>query len=94
MNTSDSADARPDESVIAREPLTHVPPSKAILHAFERLDVDLVGNDERLADLVDPDALDELIETADQSVRFSATLWGHPVVVTTDAVHVFDADFR
>jgi hypothetical protein len=90
MNTTDAAHVRQDDTVLVTRSFADEQPSRAILHAFAELDLDLFGTEELLADVVDPDALDELLRTADGRVRVSMVLWDHPVVVTPDAVHVFD----
>ncbi|WP_372911540.1 HalOD1 output domain-containing protein [Salinigranum sp.] len=90
MNTTGTAHVRQDDTVLVTRSFTDEQPSKSILHAFAELDVDLFGTEELLADVVDPDALDELLRTADGRIRASMVLWDHPVVVTSDVVRVFD----
>lgn len=62
--------------------------SEAVLGAFglvaERRD-----DGEVLYDFVDPDALDQLFG-GNGAPTVSAELWGHPVVVTADAVTVYE----
>jgi hypothetical protein len=76
--------------VIARQRLTNDPPSEVLLQVFTDLDVDLTATEEQLADMIDPDTVDELFDDDADHVGLSAVLWGHPVFITTDAIHVFE----
>ena len=62
--------------------------SEALLGAFSQV-MERSDRDEVLYDFVDPDALDRLFG-GKGSPTVSAELWGHPVVVTPDAVTVYE----
>jgi hypothetical protein len=68
---------RPEESVV-----------EAILHGFRTTDGAVVPEGAVLADQVPPDALRDLVATADSDVVVRLTLWGREVVVTPEAVRV------
>ncbi|MFB6168337.1 MAG: HalOD1 output domain-containing protein [Haloferacaceae archaeon] len=74
---------------IARYPISDgETASEAVLGAFELVSATR-DDGQVLYDYVDPDALDRLFDGAG-SPTLSATLWGHQVVVTDEAVTVYE----
>jgi hypothetical protein len=74
---------------IARYPISDgETASEAVLGAFDLIAARR-GDGQVLYDYVDPDALDRLFDGAG-TPTVSAELWGHRVVVTDDAVTVYE----
>ncbi|MFB6091003.1 MAG: HalOD1 output domain-containing protein [Halobellus sp.] len=65
--------------------------ANAVVSAFGEPPIDGVPSDaESLYAWVDPDALDDLIESAGSDVRLSAVIWGYPVVITGAEVEIYE----
>lgn len=64
---------------------------EALLDAFaaDPVGVD-PGDREPLHDWIDIEALDHLIESARDTIRVSAWIWGHRVAITCDTVEIYE----
>lgn len=83
-----------DRERIVRREIDDGPASRALLEALEAVvgrDVDVA--DPPVVEYVDVDALDELIDDADDdAVHVCFGLWDRPVVVTPSEVRVYERD--
>ena len=80
---------QPPREGIARYPIDgDESAAEAVLAAFGMI-AGRHGDDEVLYEFVDPDALNRLFG-GNGAPTVSATLWGHPVVVTPEAVTVYE----
>jgi len=65
--------------------------TNAVVSAFREDPIDGVPADaDSLYAWVDPDAIDDVLDSAGTDVRLSAVIWDHPVVITSEEIAVYE----
>lgn len=93
QQTSDLA-ARPGQSdadlLVSYSRDANEPMSRAILHTFLAINVDVFEKDKALDDQVNTDALNAFDWGTDRPRRFTTRLWGRTVEASSDEVRIYD----